>query len=428
MVIVDNALNKREKENNPIRVGVVGSGEMAKGLLNQIEKFTPGMKVVALYNRSLERPQRVFKDLNFDYKIVQKESDFTQCYKNGIIGVTQDLDLLIQSKFIDIIVDMTGSIEFSAQLTLDCINNKKDILSFNAELDATLGPILKYKADKAGVKYSVAEGDQPGCTMNLYRFVKQMGLIPLVCGNIKGMLDEYRTPETQKEFAASWDMSAYKATNFADGTKVSLEQACIANATGMKVAKRGMLGFKSTDHIDNLTGLYDVEQLKELGGIVDFTVGAKPGPGVFVYACSDGDPFTEKYLKYGKLGDGPLYSFYIPYHLLFFEIPISIARMVDFDDTIIAAKGGPMVDVITIAKTDLKKGETLDELGGFRTYGVCENHDVSKKENLLPIGLANGCILKKDIEKDGVISYDDVIIPENRLGDVLKLEQDELFN
>ncbi|QCX39136.1 NAD(P)-dependent oxidoreductase [Aureibaculum algae] len=427
MVIVDNALNKREKENNPIRVGVVGSGEMAKGLLNQIEKFTQGMKVVAQYNRSLERPQRVYKDLNLDYKIVQSENEFEDCFKNGITAVTQNLELVIQSEFIDIIVDMTGSIEFSAQLTLDCISNKKDILSFNAELDATLGPILKYKADKAGVKYSVAEGDQPGCTMNLFRFVKQLGLIPLVCGNIKGMLDEYRNPDTQKEFAASWDMSPYMATNFADGTKVSLEQACIANATGMKVAKRGMLGFKSTDHIDNLTGLYDVEQLKELGGIVDFTVGAKPGPGVFVYAYSDGDHFTEKYLKYGKLGDGPLYSFYIPYHLLFFEIPISIARMVDFDDTIIAAKGGPMVDVITIAKTDLKKGETLDELGGFKTYGVCENHEVSKKENLLPIGLANGCILKNEIKKDGVISYNDVILPENRLGDVLKKEQDELF-
>lgn len=428
MIIIDSALNKRAKENNPIKVGIVGSGEMAKGLLNQIEKYTAGMKVVAHFNRSLDRPQRVYKDLNLNYKIVETLDEFNKAHKNGNTAITQNLDILVKSDNVDIVVDMTGTIEFSAQLTLDCINNKKDILSFNAELDATLGPILKYKADKAGVKYGIAEGDQPGCTMNLYRFVKQLGLIPLVCGNIKGMLDEYRTPETQEKFAASWDMSPYMATHFADGTKVSLEQACIANATGMKVAKRGMLGFISKDHIDNLTGLYDIDQLKELGGIVDFTVGAQPGPGVFVYACSNGDPFTEKYLKYGKLGDGPLYSFYIPYHLLFFEIPISIARMVDFDDNIMAAKGGPVVDVITIAKTDLKKGDKLDRLGGFKTYGICENHNISKEENLLPIGLANGCILKNDIQKDIAISYNDVILPENRLGDVLKKEQDQLFS
>ncbi|RPD94360.1 NAD(P)-dependent oxidoreductase [Aureibaculum marinum] len=428
MIIIDTALNRRAKENNPIKVGIVGSGEMAKGLLNQIEKFTPGMKVVGHFNRSLERPKRVYKDLNLDYRIVETSNEFDKAFNEKTIAVTQNLELLLKTEHVDIIVDMTGSIEFSAQLTLDCISNKKDILTFNAELDATLGPILKHKADKAGVKYSVAEGDQPGCTMNLYRFVKQIGLTPLVCGNVKGMLDEYRTPKTQENFAASWDMSPYMATNFADGTKVSLEQACIANATGMKVAKRGMLGFKSTDHIDNLTGLYDLNQLKELGGIVDFTVGAKPGPGVFVYASSDGDPFTEKYLKYGKLGDGPLYSFYIPYHLLFFEIPISIARMVDFDDIIIAPKAGPMVDVISIAKTNLKKGETLDRMGGFKTYGVCENHEITKKENLLPIGLANKCLLTKDIKKDEPISYNDVILPENRLGNFLKKEQDLLFN
>ena len=168
-----------------------------------------------------------------------------------------------------------------------------------------------------GVKYSIAEGDQPGCTMNLYRFVKNMGFEPLVCGNIKGMLDHYRNPDTQAAFAESWGMSPYMATNFADGTKVAFEQACIANATGMKVGKRGMYGYESKDHVDNLTHLYDVEELRRLGGVVDFIVGAKPGPGVFVYATTE-DPHKIKYLDYGKLGKGPLYSFYIPYHLLFF--------------------------------------------------------------------------------------------------------------
>ncbi|MDY7394102.1 hypothetical protein UMM65_02535 [Aureibaculum sp. 2210JD6-5] len=428
MIIVDNKLKERELANNPIKVGVVGAGEMAKGLINQITKHTPGMKVVATYNRSVERPINAYKISGIDtYVLVENAKDFQKAIDSGTAIITQNLDLLIKSKDIDIIVDMTGSIEFSAKLTLDCIENGKDILSFNAELDATLGPILKYKADKAEVKYSVAEGDQPGVTLNLYRFVKQMGFKPLVCGNIKGMLDEYRTPTTQKAFAESWGMSPVMATNFADGTKVSCEQACIANATGMKVAKRGMLGYESKDHIDNLTDIYDVKQLEELGGVVDFIIGSKPGPGVFVYATSD-DPLSIKYLDYGKLGKGPLYSFYIPYHLLFFEIPISIARMVDFNDTIVAAKAGPVVDVITIAKTDLKEGDSIDEIGGYMTYGICENSDTARKENLLPMGLAEGCKVLNNIPKDQALTFDDIELPLNRLCDELWNEQEQTFN
>ena len=412
MIIVDNKLNEREIKDNPIKVGIIGAGEMAKGLINQITKHTHGMEVVATFNRTLDRPISAYKVAEIkDYKIVKTEVDFQNAMNLNIPVITQNLDLLIKSKDIDILVDMTGSIEFSAKLTIDAINNKKDILSFNAELDATLGPIIKYKADQAGVKYSVAEGDQPGVTLNLYRFVKQMGFKPLVCGNIKGMLGKYRTPTTQENFAKQWGMSPVMATNFADGTKVSCEQACIANATGMGVAKRGMLGYESKDHIDNLTELYDVAELEKLGGIVDFIIGPKPGPGVFVYATSD-DPLSIKYLDYGKLGKGPLYSFYIPYHLLFFEIPISIARMVDFNDTIVAAKAGPVVDVITIAKTDLIKGDLIDEIGGYKTYGICENSDIARNENLLPIGLAEGCRVLNNIPKDQALTFEDVKMPE----------------
>jgi len=428
MIIIDNKLRERELDNNPIKVGIIGAGEMAKGLINQITRHTPGMKVVATYNRGLKKPKDAYKIAGISsYEIVETISEFQRAIDSKIPVITQYIDLLIKGKGIDILVDMTGSIEFSAKITIDAINNNKDILSFNAELDATLGPILKYKADKSGVKYSVAEGDQPGVTMNLYRFVKQMGFKPLVCGNIKGMLDEYRTPSTQANFAKQWGMSPIMATNFADGTKVSCEQACIANATGMKVAKRGMLGYESKDHVDNLTNLYDVEELEKSGGIVDFIIGAKPGPGVFVYATSD-DPLSIKYLDYGKLGKGPLYSFYIPYHLLFFEIPISIARMVDFNDTIVAAKAGPVVEVITIAKTDLNKGDLIDEIGGYKTYGVCENSNIARNENLLPIGLAEGCKVLNEKPKDRALTFADIKMPPNRLCDRLWKEQKEIFD
>ena len=239
MILLDTVLKKRQRLNDPIKIGIIGAGEMAKGLINQIKRHTPGMIVSATYSRTLDKPILAYETAGINmYKIVETASDFEDAINSKIPIITQDVSFIVESKSIDIIVDMTGSIKFSTKLTMDAIENKKHLLSFNAELDATIGPIIKYKADKAGVKYSVAEGDQPGVTLNLYRFVKGMGFEPLVCGNIKGMLDHYRNPSTQEKFAKQWGMSPYMATNFADGTKVAFEQACIANATGMKVAKK----------------------------------------------------------------------------------------------------------------------------------------------------------------------------------------------
>jgi predicted homoserine dehydrogenase-like protein len=187
-----------------------------------------------------------------------------------------------------------------------------------------------------------------------------------------------------------------------------------------------MLGYNFDGHVDEMTKMYDVDQLKELGGIVDYVVGAKPGPGVFVFATHD-DPKQQHYLNLYKLGEGPLYSFYTPYHLCHFEVPLSVARAVLFQDYVLSPLGAPIVDVVTTAKIDLKAGETLDGIGYYMTYGQCENSHVVQEQNLLPMGLAEGCRLKRDIPKDQVLTYDDVELPEGRLCDQLRSEQNAYF-
>jgi predicted homoserine dehydrogenase-like protein len=423
MILVDKVLERRELEGNPIKVGMIGAGEMAKGMINQIMNYTPGMTITAIYNRNPKRSEKVLQELGLrDFEICNQVSDIEKIINQGKILLTSDMDIFLSIKPMEVVVESTGAIAFGAETILKAFEKGKHVLSFNAELDSTLGPILYQKSKDAGVKYALGDGDQPGVTMNLYRYVKGMGFEPLVCGNIKGMLDHYRTPATQKAFAESWGMEPTMATNFADGTKVAFEQSCIANATGMKVAKRGMYSHHSTEHVDNLTGLYDIEELRSLGGIVEMIVGAKPSPGVFVYAAAK-DPYSIKYLNYGKLGNGPLYSFYVPYHLLFFDIASSICRLIDFDDPVIVPYQGQVVDVITIAKTDCKAGEILDGVGGFKTYGLCENHDIVMEQNLLPMGLSEGCILKKDIKKDSPITWNDIEKPKGRLIDKLWDEQ-----
>ncbi|MCC6240188.1 MAG: Gfo/Idh/MocA family oxidoreductase [Phycisphaerales bacterium] len=427
MLIVDTALKKREAEGNPIRVGMIGAGFMARGIANQIINSTPGMELVAISNRTLASAQRAYEEAGATCQSVHRLGQINDNIRNGRYSVTDDATLLTDADGIDCLIEVTGAIEFGAQITMRAINNKKHMVSMNAELDGTVGPIIKKYADKAGVIFTGSDGDQPGVEMNLYRFVKGLGLTPLVMGNIKGLQDPYRNPTTQKGFAEKWGQKPEMVTSFADGTKISFEQAIVANATGMKVLQRGMSNGKEWKrHIDELTSEYNVDELRAIGGAVDYVVGAVPGPGVYCFATHD-DPKQQHYLKLYKLGDGPLYSFYTPYHLCHFEVPTSVARLICFQDAVMQPIDGPMVDVVTAAKIDLQAGTVLDGMGGYHTYGTAENADVTMEKNLLPMGLSEGCRLKRDISKDEVLTYADIELPAGRLCDKLRQEQNARF-
>lgn len=427
MIIVDRALAARAEAGNPVKVGMIGAGFMGRGIANQIANSVPGMELVAISNRNIDAAKRAYSEAGIEnLQVANTVTELEDAIASGGYAVTEDAMLLCRAEGIDALIEVTGAVEFGAHVIMEAIAHRKHVIMMNAELDGTVGAILKVYADKAGVILTACDGDQPGVQMNLYRFVKSIGLTPLLCGNIKGLQDPYRNPTTQEAFAKRWGQKPHMVTSFADGTKISFEQAIVANATGMKVAKRGMLGYNFDGHVDEMTKMYDVDQLKELGGIVDYVVGAKPGPGVFVFATHD-DPKQRHYLNLYKLGEGPLYSFYTPYHLCHFEVPLSVARAVLFQDYVLSPLGAPIVDVVTTAKIDLKAGETLDGIGYYMTYGQCENSHVVQEQNLLPMGLAEGCRLKRDIPKDQVLTYDDVELPEGRLCDKLRSEQNAYF-
>lgn len=429
MIIVDTALKKRAEEGRPIRVGMVGAGFMAKGTANQIINSVPGMQLAAIANRDVSRAAFAYEQAGATGAVeVNNVGALNDAIAAGKPAITGDAFMLCESDAIDVILEITGAIEFGAQLALKAIECRKDVVSMNAELEATIGHVIHQRAQDAGVIFAISDGDQPGVELNLWRFVKSIGLTPLVCGNIKGLQDPYRNPTTQKGFAEKWGQNPYMVTSFADGSKISMEQACVANATGMTVEMRGMRGGDFTGHVDELchAGRYDVDKLRELGGVVDYVVGTKPGPGVFVLATHD-DPKQRHYLNLYKLGPGPLYSFYTPYHLCHFEVPLSVARVALFRDAPLQPEGPPKVDVITVTKVDVKAGQTLDAIGGYLTYGQCEAYDVARAQNLLPQGLAEGCVLKHDLPKDAYVTYDDVELPAGRLADQLRAEQDALF-
>ena len=425
MIIVDTALKKRQAEGRPIQVGIIGAGYMGRGMVLTIEKSVPGMRVAAIYNRTPAKAKLALTQCGIDDIVEAKTSaDIDAAVEAGRHAYTDDPDILSASGHIDAIVEATGEVEFGARVVSDAIDNGKHVILMNAELDAVVGPILKVKADSAGVIISNVDGDQPGVVMNLFRWVETIGYQPVLAGNIKGLQDHYRTPETQKGFADQHKQGVKMITSFADGTKISMEMAVVANATGFGVATRGMKG-PVCDHVSQALDHFDEAELSR-GGIVDFILGAEPGPGVFVIGFND-EPVLRQYANYLKMGDGPYYTFYVPYHLPHLESPLTVARAVCFGDAATAPIGGPYADVLTAAKRDLKAGEVLDGIGGFHAYGMVDEIAISREGNCLPMSLIEGCTLKRDIPQDEIITYDDVDVPEGRLCDALRREQDAYF-
>jgi predicted homoserine dehydrogenase-like protein len=429
VIVVDRALEQRLAEGNPLRVGMVGAGFMGRGIALQILGSVPGLRLVAIANRTLDRAREAYDAAGADdVEVVESAAELEAAIAAGRYAISEDPRVVTEAGPIEAVIEVTGTVEEAASVAVSAIEHGKHVVLMNAELDGTIGPILKTYADRAGVVFTNADGDQPGVIANLHRFVRGIGVRPVLCGNIKGLHDPYRNPTTQEGFARQWGQNPAMVTSFADGTKISFEQAIVANATGMRVAKRGMHGptVDPGTHIREAVSLFDAEELVDGPGIVDYVVGAEPGPGVFVLGTHD-HPQQRHYLNLYKLGEGPLYCFYTPMHLCHFEVPNTVARAVLFGDAAIAPLGGPLVDVVATAKIDLEAGQELDTLGGYTVYGLAENSDVVAAERLLPIGLAPGCRVARAIAKDAVLTYDDVELPTGRLADRLRGEQDARF-
>jgi predicted homoserine dehydrogenase-like protein len=423
VIIVDGALRVREAEGRPIRVGMIGAGFMAQGLANQIVNSVPGIELSAVFARRVGQAADAFEYAGrSDVVTATSSSELEDAMHAGRPVVTDDAFLLSGSEQLDVIVDVTGSVEFGARVALDAFEHGKHVVAMNAEVDATIGPILQTYAAKRGVLFSACDGDEPGLQMNLYRLVRGLGLVPRVLGNVKGLQDPYRNPETQKGFAEQWGQNPAMVTSFADGSKISFEQTILANATGHTVRARGMSRGVAFDGSPmDLPSLYDVDEVRELGGIVDYTVGP---PGVKIFCLAEHpDPKQQHYLSLYKMGDGPLYPFWIPYHLPHFEAPNSIARVALFGDGLATPLGGPVVEVCAVAKRDLKAGEELDDYGMFMTYGEAANVDEMSAERYLPEGLVEGCRLRRNVSRDDVLTYDDVDLPTGRVADRLRAEQ-----
>jgi predicted homoserine dehydrogenase-like protein len=424
-MIVDIALRELETNARPIRVGLVGAGATGRAIALQLGTPVPGIRLVAIANRTRLHGERAFREAGLtEWSYVESPHGAEAAIARGYPVLTEDPLVLTACDAIDILVEVTGTIEAAAHVVTDAFDHGKHVVLVNAELDSMLGPILKMKADRAGVVITNTDGDEPGVAMTLLRYLRSLGLRAVAAGNLKGMVDYYRTPETQQAFAEKYDQDAKKVTSFADATKLSMEATVLANATGFHVSRRGMDG-PACKHVREMAYLLPADQMLSTG-LVDYALGAAPHTGAFVIVHEE-SPLKRAQLGYYKLGEGPFYVFYTPYHLPHIQIASSIGRATIHRDPTVTPIGGPVCEVVTVAKRDLKTGERLDGIGGFCTYGLIDNAAAARAAKALPIGLSEGCVLCQDVSKDAAISFDDVKSPPGRLAEALWREQNALW-
>lgn len=451
MLGLNKKLKNLKNKGKSIKVAIAGVGQMGRGLISHIREIN-GIQVVAVANRDVKRIRSILREINIsddeimligyrggidvknDKSMIKAEGEnldnktrekINQMAKKGKIIVSDELDILFALDDVDMIIDATGNPGAGAYIAYNAVLHKKHIVTLNVEADVVIGPKLKKLADDAGVVYTVSAGDEPAALKELYDFADALGLEVVAAGKGKNNpLDRYANPKTLKDYAKSKGSSPKMMTSFVDGTKSMIEMACLSNSTGLIPDCRGMHGPRA-----DIKDLISVFSLKEDGGIlskkgvVDFAIGDL-APGVFLVYTTENKTIKAD-LKYLMLGSGPYYLLYRPYHLTSIETPITIARTYFYREPTLVPEYGMISEVITLAKKDLKEGEKLDGIGGYTVYGLIEEYRTAKKEDLLPVGLSEGCVLKKDIEKDQPIKYNDVNLSGDSLLLKLRRSQDK---
>jgi len=414
---------------NPIRVALVGAGYVGSGILNVIGNIR-GMEVVILADLDLEKVGKVYEDVGISKKSIVHTDDVDRAVSAIEAGkkvATDDLGLFSRIPRVDVVIDGTTSPKVGAYVASEAMTSRKHVVTTNLECDVTVGHILKKRADSNGVIYTATAGEEPAVIKELCDHADALGFEIIAAGKGKNNpLQLDANPQTVAEKVPNIGITARQVTSFIDGSKTMVEMACAANAVGLVPDVRGMHGAKAT--LDELTNIF---RLREEGGIlsqkgvVDYVVGGGVDPGVFV-VITTGNKRLLSDLNYLKVGRGPNYILYNPYHLWFIDTPLSVVRAVLKKEPTIVPKGRPTAAVAAVAKRSLKAGETLDGIGAYCVYGTIEKWEITEREMLLPYGLTEDTKMVRDVGKGELLTYDDVMF-ENSVLLELRRQQDDLF-
>lgn len=402
----DTLLKQLEVKNSPVEVIVVGLGFVSFGFISSIRNLA-GMRVPLIISRRPKEAKAFLEEKGFKVKREENPDKIKDLAKRGYICLSDNLDL-IEKYENGIVCEMTGTVAYGTEAALRALKAGKDLVTMNPELQATVGTELKKIADKKNLITTDVLGDQPGCLSRLISHAKMMGFKPLIAGNMKRYLDKHATQKKMKPWADDKGLSVRQTVSFTDGTKQAIEMNLVANYFRMTILKPGMKGPRIDDIRESLK-VFENESIPKRG-IVDYVIGLKLFPGVFIIAEHE-DPQQYKYLRYLNMGEGPRYVLFDAYHLCHLEVAATIAKVVLLKQETINNGLRPTTKTVAIAKFNLKKGQKLDGIGGDFVYGSIYSLDQSQE--FLPVGLTDGAVVKYDIPQDQPIKISDVNLPVN---------------
>jgi predicted homoserine dehydrogenase-like protein len=406
-------LNELRRLSQRIRLGVIGIGSIGKGIVLQ-SHLTPGIECAAISDICIDRAIACAKWLNRDYVVVDNFEAMHTAILNGRLGVCEDGKILAQCELMDVMIEATNSLAAAGQFAMTALEHRKHVVMMNYEADLMFGPFLSHLAKKKELVYSACDGDQPAVLHRLIEEVEFMGFEIVMAGNIKGYLDRYVNPQSIIPEADKRGLDYKMCTSYTDGTKLCIEMAVLANAHRFRTLVPGMIGPRVKNVIDVFSA-FDFEEIwQKRQPVVDYILGAEPTGGVYTIGFTD-NPYQQETLAWfpPKMGPGPFYVFYRPYHLGHFQSMATVAEAFLNHRSVLEPTYGFQTNVFAYAKRNLRTGEELDGPGGYTCYGMIKNYSDQTVPGL-PICLSDGITLSKDVQKDREITLDDVQFDANR--------------
>ena len=403
-------LARRAESLGDTPIAIVGAGYVGTGVVHAIAQ-SPGMQPSLIVNRNTGRAVDALTSMGIaPDDIIHSDSadELATAIRSGRPAITSHAGVIAELP-IDVVVEATGALNYGTETILAMLDAGKHVVSFNAECDALLGWLFHERARSNDVIYTIADGDQPGVLFRLQQEVERMGFEVTASLNCKRHLNVHQNPETGASYAARDTTSSHMTTAFGDGTKMQVEQAVVANATGMIPDKRGMHGIESTV----ATAAVDIPAILSAPGRVDFTLGGDFGAGVGIVARHPNHDLHAQAMGFYKMGDGPDYFFFRPYHLVHLEIPMTIAELILDNEPLVTVDAPHVAEVVAIAKKDLASGEELDCIGGFSAYGHIDTAD--NAAGYLPVGLVEYATMTEDVAQDAPIPLTAVSLEDNTI-------------
>lgn len=409
-----------------VRAALIGAGQMGTDMVSQAAQMA-GLRIVGVADIAPERAAQAFEiagHASERVSVVQSAGEVSQALLAEQLIATTDYRLLTDAPQIQAVIEATGSPEASSRATLRTIRQLKHVIMMSVEMDITVGPLLKWYADQHGVVYTLAAGDEPTALYELYDFAKALGLKVVAAGKGKNNpLDRDATPDSLAQEAARRGLTPEMLVEFVDGSKTMIEMAAVANATGLVPDVRGMHGpkvnikeFEATFALGAQGGILERE------GVVEYVIGDL-APGVFLVFATD-RARLKQCLVLRDMGCGPNYVLLRPFHLCSMEVPLSVAQAVLRQQPTMAPRPRLVAEVLSVAKVDLAPGHKLERIGGRTHYGLIDRAEVAAGLGALPIGIAQGAVVRRPVDKGEVITYDDVDLPEDATIITLRRLQD----